>query len=100
MKLLIVDDEPLIRKRLEQLITSSPLGIHAVESTSDPVRAMELLKAASPQILITDIRMPRISGLDLARYVYENQLETLVIFITGYSDFEYAKSGIAYQVFD
>lgn len=100
MKLLIVDDEPLIQKRLEQLITSSPLGIHTVLSTSDPIKAMELLKEQSPQILITDIRMPRITGLDMARYIYENQLQTLVIFITGYSDFEYAKSGIAYQVFD
>lgn len=100
MKLLIVDDEPLIQKRLEQLIVSSPLGIHSVLSTSDSVEAMELLKEQAPQILITDIRMPQISGLDLARYVYENQLDTLVIFITGYSDFEYAKSGIAYQVFD
>lgn len=100
MKLLIVDDEPLIQKRLEQLITSSPLGLHTVLSTSDPCEAMELLKEQSPQILLTDIRMPQISGLDLARYIYENQLDTLVIFITGYSDFEYAKSGIAYQVFD
>lgn len=100
MKLLIVDDEPLIQKRLEQLITSSSLGIHSVVSTSDPAQAMELLKECPPQLLLTDIRMPRISGVDLARYIHENQLDTLVIFITGYSDFEYAKSGIAYQVFD
>lgn len=100
MKLLIVDDEPLILKRLEQLMSSSAVGIHEVYATSNPSEAMELLQEHAPQILITDIRMPKVSGVDLARYVYENGMQTLVIFVTGYSDFEYAKSGIAYQVFD
>lgn len=100
MKLLIVDDEPLILKRLEQLIVSSAVGIHEVYATSNPAEALEMLKECAPQILITDIRMPKVSGVDLARYAYENQMQTLVIFVTGYSDFEYAKSGIAYQVFD
>ena len=57
MKLLIVDDEPLILKRLEQLIVSSAVGIHEVYATSNPAEALEMLKECAPQILITDIRM-------------------------------------------
>lgn len=100
MKLLIVDDEPLIKTKLEQLIRNSYIGLHTILSTSDSVEAMEILKKDPPNLLLTDIKMPRITGVDLAKYIYENHLETLVIFITGYSDFEYAKSGIDYQVFD
>ena len=44
--------------------------------------------------------MPYITGIDLARFIYINKMDTLVIFITGYSDFQYAKSGIDYQIFD
>lgn len=100
MKLLIVDDEPLIQKKLENLIRSSALGIHTLLSATDSTKALQLLQEEQPQILLTDIRMPRITGVDLARYIYENHLDTLVLFITGYSDFEYAKSAIDYQVFD
>ena len=48
MKLLIVDDEPLILKRLEQLIVSSAVGIHEVYATSNPAEALEMLKECAP----------------------------------------------------
>lgn len=100
MKILIVDDEPLIQKKLKNLLDTSAMGMYTIFSTSDSNEAMEILKEESPEILLTDIRMPCVTGIDLARFIYENQMETLVIFITGYSDFEYAKSAIDYQVFD
>lgn len=100
MKLLIVDDEPLLKDKLAQIFSSPSLGIHTLFATDDPEEAMSLLESKKPEILITDIRMPHISGIDMARYIYDNQLDTIVIFISGYSDFEYAKSAIDYQVFD
>lgn len=100
MKILIVDDEPLIQKKIKNLLYTSSLGVYTIFSTSDSSEALQILKDQAPEILITDIRMPCITGIDLAKFIYENQMETLVIFITGYSDFQYAKSGIDYQVFD
>lgn len=100
MKILIVDDEPLLKDKLTQIISSPSLGIHTLFATDNPEESMQLLESKKPDILITDIRMPRISGIDLARHIYDNQLDTLVIFISGYSDFEYAKSAIDYQVFE
>lgn len=99
MKLLIVDDEPLLKDKLVQILSSPYLGIHTILSADKPEEGMQLLESNAPQILITDIRMPHISGIDMARYIHDNQLDTLVIFISGYSDFEYAKSAIDYQVF-
>lgn len=100
MKILIVDDEPLIQIKLEDLLKKNLNGNYKVFSTSDSYEALEILKEQKPQILLTDIRMPRITGVDLAKYVFESQMHTAVLFITGYSDFEYAKSGIDYHVFD
>ena len=100
MKILIVDDEPLIQIKLEDLLKKNLNGNYKVFSTSDSYEALEILKEQKPQILLTDIRMPRITGVDLAKYVFESQMYTAVLFITGYSDFEYAKSGIDYHVFD
>lgn len=100
MKLLIVDDEPVIRESLCQIISQSFLPVSQVLSTSDPSEALILLKQEQPELLLTDIQMPLITGLDLARFVSENQLSCKVIFITGYSDFAYARAGIQYQVSD
>ena len=100
MKILIVDDEPLIQIKIKNLLETSSLGIYTIFSTSDSGEALQILREQAPEILITDVRMPYITGIDLARFIYENKMDTLVIFITGYSDFQYAKSGIDYQIFD
>ena len=87
MKILIVDDEPLIQIKIKNLLETSSLGIYTIFSTSDSGEALQILREQAPEILITDVRMPYITGIDLARFIYENKMDTLVIFITGYSDF-------------
>jgi len=56
------------------------------------------IKEEVPDIVITDIKMPLVSGMEVAKYVYENQFSTKVIILTAYADFEYAKEAIEYDV--
>lgn len=100
MKILVVDDESIIRDSLCHVIRHSSLGISEILSTSDPAQAKEILKQENPEILLTDIRMPQITGLDLAQFVQDEKLTVKIIFITGYSDFEYARAGIQYHISD
>ena len=100
MKLLIVDDEELIRLKLMHIVSNSSLHFQVIETASNVFEALSSIEKEAPAVILSDIRMPQKSGLELARYVYENNLPSKVILITGFSDFEYAKAGIAYHVFD
>lgn len=98
MKILIIDDEVLIKQKLERVVKDAVHGIHSVTAVSDSVKALEIIQKEHPEIVLTDIRMPGITGLELARHIYESGYHAKVIFITGYSEFQYAQAGIAYQV--
>ncbi len=99
MKLLIADDELLIRKGLESLKWDVS-GIKSVRVVQDGREAIECLRTYAPDIILLDINMPNFSGIDLARYVSENNLDCKLIFLSGYNDFQYAHSAIVYGVFD
>lgn len=96
--LLIVDDEPLIRKGLAKLVESNSLGWTVVGEASNGREAVGKLDELKPDLVMTDIRMPLMDGLELAGYISENRPETAVIILTGYRDFEYAQRAIAYSV--
>lgn len=100
MKILIVDDEALIKQKLERIVQSVAHGIHKVMAFSDPREALNCIDRERPEIVLTDIRMPGITGIDLARHINEKKYRTKVIFLTGYSDFQYAQAGIQYHVYD
>lgn len=60
--------------------------------------ARDMLDKYQPELLITDIRMPKISGLDLCRHIFERKYSTKVMILSGYGEFEYAKQAIQYGV--
>lgn len=96
---LIVDDESYFLEYLIHLIDWKKMGFR-IFHTSNPNKALEILKEEPIDLLLTDIRMPEISGIDLLIFVKARYPKTAVIFLSGYSDFEYAKSGIQYGLFD
>ena len=65
---------------------------------SDGQELLEKIRGEMPDIVITDIQMPGVDGLEVCKYVYETCPETQVIILTAYSDFEYAKRAIKYSV--
>ncbi|MNC08881.1 putative response regulatory protein [compost metagenome] len=100
MRLLIVDDGQYIVEYLKHLLDWQKLGIDQVKTTTNPIEAKNILENTSVDILLTDIRMPEISGVGLLKWIHERQLSCKVIFLSGYSDFEYSQSAIRYGAAD
>ena len=97
---MIVDDEPLMRTYLTRNIPAFSALFDVSAVAKDGLEAMELLKEAPVDVVITDIKMPEVDGLSLARHIHENYPDITVIVISGFSDFEYAQKAIRYNVKD
>ena len=94
MKLLIVDDEELTREGLIASLDWSALGIEQIFQADDGVNALDIARAQKPDIILCDIRMPRMNGIQLVERLEEFLPDTSVIFMSGYSDKEYLKAAI------
>lgn len=94
MKLLIADDEELTREGLMYSIDWNSLGIREIFQADDGKRALEIAKAERPDIILSDIRMPRMTGIQMIEELEKFSPDTSVIFMSGYSDKEYLKAAI------
>lgn len=99
MRLLIADDEEMIRSGLLSLDWKS-IGIDEVYSASNGLEAADLIGSEKIDIVIFDIRMPGMTGIELAKYVKEKSLDTAVILLTGFSEFEYAREALRLGVYE
>ena len=99
-KLVIADDEIIIREGLMDLVDWNSLGFEIVESFSDGQEIIEYLEYVLPDVILTDIKMSHVSGLEVARYVFEHQLPCKVVLISGYQEFRLAVQGIKYGAED
>ncbi|MDD2457361.1 MAG: response regulator [Eubacteriales bacterium] len=97
-KLMIVEDEALARDAILKMIDFARYGFEVVAVCEDGQEAAEAYFDQSPDLVITDICMPRMSGLQLAGLIHESDRGTPVIIITGYDDFNYARQAIKIQV--
>ena len=97
--LLIAEDNEVVRKGLVS-IDWSKVGIDTVLTAKNGLETMDYLRKGDVDIIVSDIRMPGLTGLQLAEYIQSASLETKIILITGYSEFEYAKKAVRYHVFD
>jgi signal transduction histidine kinase len=95
--LLIVDDEKRMTESLRELLT--PLG-YVVTTANSGAEAIEVLEERGFPVVITDLRMQGIGGLDVVRHISESRPKTLVIVITGYASTESAIEAVHYHVFD
>lgn len=93
MKVLIVDDESYFIEYLLHVIDWKKYHLTPV-FTSNPKEAQEILKKQRIELLLTDIKMPEVTGIDLLQFIQHEGLNVKTILISGYSDFEYAKKGI------
>jgi DNA-binding LytR/AlgR family response regulator len=96
MRLLIVDDEAAARTRLASLVEEIDPGIEIVGEAPDGVAALELARTRAPDVILLDIAMPEVDGLDVARHIPEPR--PLVIFQTAYH--EYALEAFDQQALD
>jgi DNA-binding NtrC family response regulator len=96
-QILIVDDEPIVCERLKAFLESDG---HGVETIVDPAKAMHRLETNAFDIVISDIRMGEIDGIQVMEKVFQNSAHTKVIMITGYATLELAREALTKGAFD
>lgn len=98
LKMIIVDDEKIIRETIHSLIDWNSLGIDVAAVCKDGIEALDCILDEYPDIVMTDIKMPGLSGLDLIEKVRAAQLNTEFIILSGYGEFEFARTAMRYGV--
>lgn len=94
LKIFIVEDESVIREGLRDNIPWEQYGYTFSGEAADGEMALPLIRKIKPDVLITDIKMPFMGGLELSHIVKMELPETRIIIISGYDDFEYAQKAI------
>ncbi len=97
VKLIIVDDEKTTRESLTEYIPWSNLNIDSVRTAKNGVEALSMADQDPPDILLTDVRMPKMDGLELAARVRIRFPSCKIVFLSGYADTEYLKKAIHLQ---
>jgi two-component system response regulator AlgR len=85
MRVVIVDDEPLARERLRRLIAEFP-GYEVVGEAGDGEGAIEIIREEEPDVVLLDVRMGMVDGLQVARAITEEEMPPAIIFITAYPE--------------
>lgn len=99
LKVVIADDEKFQLESLVECINWSGFSMKVVGTATDGMKALDLVQSLSPDILITDVRMPRMTGLELSKKAKESFPNLKIIIISGYEEFEYAKSAVNLNVY-
>jgi DNA-binding NtrC family response regulator len=97
LKIMIVDDETIVGKRLKQALTKHGIDVEIYENSS---QALDRLSENSFDIVVTDVRMDEVDGIELLEYIKAHSKRTKVIIITGYASVETAQEALAKGAFD
>lgn len=98
MKLLIVDDEKIIRETISHHIPWRSLGIDIIGTASNGLEAYDIIMDEYPDIVMTDIKMPGLSGLQLIQKIKKVHPDVEFIIISGYGEFEFAREAMQYGI--
>lgn len=93
-KLLIVDDEACVREGIAQMLLQCELGELSILTAASGREGLALAEAERPEIIISDVRMPQMNGLDMARALTEKLPESKFIFISAYSEIAYYRAAM------
>lgn len=94
----VADDEEELRRALIRKVDWESIGFSVIGEAENGVEALELVEKHEPDLLLTDIRMPFLSGIELARQVREIRPATQIAFLSGFDDFSYAQQAIQYNI--
>lgn len=98
LKVLVAEDEPWIRAAIVEAVEGIGHDIKVVGDVTNGVEAWHMIQLLWPTVLITDIMMPEMDGLELVRNISENKIPMAVIIISGFENFQYAQKAISYGV--
>ena len=94
LKVLIVDDEVLVKVGLRNIIAWQEHDYEIIGEASNGQQALEIARRTPPDIVLTDIRMPAMDGIELVRCLREEQPQAKIIILTAYKDFEYVQQAM------
>lgn len=98
-KLVIVDDEYLVRLGIRETIDWAANGIEVIGDASNGKQGYEMIKELNPDLVITDIKMPIMNGVDLVKTLHKDGFNGEIVVLSGYKDFEYAKETFENGIF-
>ena len=98
ISVLIVDDEKYIREGLQALLEWETMGFSVCDEAGTGEEALEKIFLYQPDLVLMDIKMPGMSGIDVIKTVREKDYAGEIIVLSGYSDFQYAQSAMHYGV--
>lgn len=98
VKVFLVEDEIVIRENICQMVPWAEYGFELCGEAGDGEMALPLILKEKPDVLITDIRMPFMDGLELSQIVRKELPDTKIVLVSGYDDFNYAKTAITIGV--
>lgn len=91
-KILVVDDEFIMRQGITHMVDWEKEGFQIIGQASNGQEALEMIKDNIPDIIISDIVMPQVNGIELAKFIQDKYPQIQIIILSSYSDFEYVKS--------
>ena len=97
-KILIADDEELVRGGIKFILDWDSLGFTICAEASNGQEALESILKLKPDLVILDIQMPKLSGIEVVKLAQEQNFKGKFIILSGYSDFKYAQEAIQYGV--
>lgn len=99
-KVMVVEDEPPIARAIKNAIERADADFKVTRCCINGSEAQSVLENEDFDIVFTDIKMPIMTGLELASWIHQNKPFVMVVILSGFSDFEYAKKALTYKVFD
>jgi two-component system response regulator YesN len=99
-KIIFLDDELITLRMLESAIDWQKYGVALSGTASDGEEGIELFRQVEPDIVIADIRMPKMNGIEFTRAIRETQKKVKILLLSAYAEFEYAQSALTYQISD
>ena len=100
LRVLIVEDEEIIRRGLLATIDWAGMGCRIVGDAPDGKVGLELLRTERPDVVLTDIRMPRMDGIEMAEAARAEGILPQLVFLTSYAEFDYAQQALRLQAAD
>ncbi|MBF7082770.1 response regulator [Desulfallas sp. Bu1-1] len=99
-KLMAADDEVMELEFIKFCLSNSKLPVQLVGTATDGEKAISLVEDLRPEIILLDIKMPKISGIEVGKYVAEKYPRAKVIMLTAYDKFDFAREAIRFNAFD
>ncbi len=99
-QVMLIDDEPWTLIYLNKLFSRPDLGFTVSASQSDASGALSAILSNPPDVIVTDIQMPGLTGLKLLETIHQNHLQCLTVILSAYAEYDYAKQALKFGAFD